>query len=198
MAPVHLYLSGDPDADQFLSEDSLALLIGMVLDQQVPLERAFSAPRDLRDRLGRPLDAGAIAAMDPDELAALFSQRPALHRFPASNAGRVQQLCQILVDDYGGDAARVWKDASSGTDLLQRVRALPGFGEQKAKIFVALLGKQLGVRPQGWKDVSRPFGDPGTHFSVADITSAESLKRVRAHKAELKAAAKAKEAPAAT
>src|SRR5271170_6175653 len=104
-----LYLSGDPEADQLLSEDSLALLIGMVLDQQVPLERAFSAPRDLRDRLGHPLDAGAIAAMDPDELVAAFSQRPALHRFPASNAGRVQQLCQILVSDYGGDAACVWK-----------------------------------------------------------------------------------------
>jgi uncharacterized HhH-GPD family protein len=187
-----LYLSGDPEADAFLSEDPLALLIGMVLDQQVPLERAFSSPRDLRDRLGGQLDAGAIAAMDPGELAEVFSQRPALHRFPASNAGRVQQLCQIIVSDYGGDAARVWEGASSGTDLLGRVRALPGFGEQKAKIFVALLGKQLGVRPPGWQEVSKPFGDKGTHYSVADITSKESLLRVRAHKAEIKAAAKAK------
>ena len=168
------------------------MLIGMVLDQQVPLERAFSSPRDLRDRLGGQLDAGAIAAMDPGELAEVFSQRPALHRFPASNAGRVQQLCQIIVSDYGGDAASVWEGASSGTDLLRRVRALPGFGEQKAKIFVALLGKQLGVRPSGWQEVSKPFGDKGTHSSVADITSKESLLRVRAHKAEIKAAAKAK------
>jgi uncharacterized HhH-GPD family protein len=187
-----LYLSGDPEADALLSEDPLALLIGMVLDQQVPLERAFSSPRDLRDRLGGQLDAGAIAAMGPAELAEIFSQRPALHRFPASNAGRVQQLCQIIVSDYGGDAARVWEGASSGTELLQRVRALPGFGEQKAKIFVALLGKQLGVRPPGWQEVSKPFGDKSTHYSVADITSKESLLRVRAHKAEMKAAAKAK------
>ncbi len=189
-----LYLSGDPEADAFLSEDPLALLIGMVLDQQVPLERAFSSPRDLRDRLGGQLDAGAIAAMDPAELAAVFSERPALHRFPASNAGRVQQLCQIIVDDYDGDAARVWEGASSGADLLRRVRALPGFGEQKAKIFVALLGKQLGVRPSGWQEVSKPFGDKGTHFSVADISSKESLLQVRAHKAQMKAAAKAKAA----
>jgi uncharacterized HhH-GPD family protein len=187
-----LYLSGDPEADAFLSEDPLALLIGMVLDQQVPLERAFSSPRDLRDRLGGQLDAGAIAAIDPAELAEVFSRRPALHRFPASNAGRVQQLCQIIVSDYDGDAARVWEGASSGTELLRRVRALPGFGEQKAKIFVALLGKQLGVRPPGWQEVSKPFGDKGTHYSVADITSKESLLRVRAHKAEIKAAAKSK------
>ena len=187
-----LYLSGDPEADAFLSEDPLALLIGMVLDQQVPLERAFSSPRDLRDRLGGQLDVGAIAAIDPAELAEVFSQRPALHRFPASNAGRVQQLCQIIVSDYDGDAARVWEGASSGTELLRRVRALPGFGEQKAKIFVALLGKQLGVRPPGWQEVSKPFGDKGTHYSVADITSKESLLRVRAHKAEIKAAAKSK------
>jgi uncharacterized HhH-GPD family protein len=187
-----LYLSGDPEADAFLSEDPLALLIGMVLDQQVPLERAFSSPRDLRDRLGGQLDAGAIAAIDPAELAEVFSRRPALHRFPASNAGRVQQLCQIIVSDYDRDAARVWEGASSGTELLRRVRALPGFGDQKAKIFVALLGKQLGVRPAGWQEVSKPFGDKGTHYSVADITSKESLLRVRAHKAEIKAAAKSK------
>ena len=191
-----LYLSGDPGADALLSEDPLALLIGMVLDQQVPLERAFSSPRDLRDRLGGQLDAGAIAAMDPAELAEVFSQRPALHRFPASNAGRVQQLCQIIVTEYGGDAASVWEGASSGTELLRRVRALPGFGEQKAKIFVALVGKQLGAHPTGWREVSNPFGDKGTHYSVADITSKESLLRVRAHKAEMKAAAKAKAAGA--
>lgn len=187
-----LHLSGDADADRLLSEDPLALLIGMVLDQQVPLERAFTSPRDLRDRLGGRLDAGAIAAMSPEDLAGVFSQRPALHRFPASNAGRVQQLCQIIARDYGGDAERVWSQASTGTELFRCVHALPGFGEQKAKIFIAFLGKQLGVRPPGWQEVSKPFGDPGSEYSIADITSAESLARVRAYKSQMKAAAKAK------
>jgi uncharacterized HhH-GPD family protein len=186
-----LHLSGDPQADQVISEDPLALLIGFVLDQQIPLERAFSSPRDLRHRLGGQLDAAGIADMAPDRLAALFSAPPALHRFPASNAERVQQLCRLIVEEYGGSAPRIWETASSGTELLRRVRALPGFGDQKAKIFVAFLGKQLRVRPPGWRDVSRPFGDPGSYFSVADITGPESLARVRAHKAEMKAAAKA-------
>ncbi|HTW09256.1 MAG TPA: HhH-GPD-type base excision DNA repair protein [Acidimicrobiales bacterium] len=192
-----LYLSGDDDADKFLSEDPLALLIGMVLDQQVPLERAFSSPRDLRDRLGGKLDAGAIAAMAPAKLGAAFSERPALHRFPISNAERVQQLCRIIVDEYGGDAAAVWTGAKTGAELFRRVRALPGFGDQKAKIFVALLGKQLGVKPSGWQAASKPFGDPGTTYSVADITGPGSLHAVRAYKAQLKAAAKAKAAAAA-
>jgi uncharacterized HhH-GPD family protein len=186
-----LHLSGDPQADQLLSEDPLALLIGMVLDQQVPLERAFTSPLDLQERLGGKLDAGEIASMDPGELAAIFAERPALHRFPASNAERVQQLCRIVVEDYGGEAAQIWEGASTGAELFRRVKALPGFGDQKAKIFVALLGKQLGVRPTGWQEASRPFGDPGTHLSVADITDAGSLARVRAHKAQVKAAAKA-------
>jgi uncharacterized HhH-GPD family protein len=186
-----LYLSGDPEADELLSQDPLALLIGMVLDQQIPLERAFSSPRDLRDRLGGRLDAGHIASMPPDQLAAVFAERPALHRFPASNAARVQQLCQILVDEYAGDAARVWAEAESGADLYRRVKALPGFGEQKAKIFVALLGKQLGVRPPGWEGASQPFSEAGSHFSVADITGPEALALVRAHKAQMKATAKA-------
>jgi len=192
-APMsQLRLSGDTEADRLLSEDPLALLIGMVLDQQIPLERAFTSPRDLRDRLGgAPLDAATIADMDPGKLVAAFAERPALHRFPASNAERVQQLCQLIVRDYDGRASRVWEGASSGAELLQRVKALPGFGEQKAKIFVALLGKQLGVRPAGWQEVSRPFGDPGVSYSVADIKDAESLARVRAHKAQLKAAANA-------
>ena len=185
-----LHLSGDPEADQLLSEDPLALIIGMVLDQQIPLERAFSSPRDLRERLGGQLKAAAIADMDPDKLAEVFSQRPALHRFPAANAQRVQQLCQIVLRDYGGDASRIWLGAQSGAELLKRVKLLPGFGEQKAKIFVALLGKQLGAQPAGWQDASHPFGDPGTSFSVADITGPESLARVRAHKAQMKAAAK--------
>ena len=189
-----LHLSGDPQADQLLSEDPFALLIGMVLDQQVPLERAFSSPRDLKERLGGKLDAGEIASMEPTKLAGIFSERPALHRFPASNSERVQQLSRIIVQDYGGEAARVWEGANSGTELLRRVKALPGFGEQKAKIFVALLAKQLDVRPPGWQEASRPFGDPGTTFSVADITDAGSLARVRAYKSQAKAAAKAAKA----
>jgi uncharacterized HhH-GPD family protein len=188
---VTLRLSGNPEADKLLSEDPLALLIGMVLDQQIPLEWAFAGPVELRNRLGHDLDAKELAEMDPETLAAAFSTRPALHRYPGSMAGRVQELCRMLVDRYDGRADAVWKGASSGIDLLTRVRDLPGFGEQKAKIFVALLGKQLGVTPTGWRDVSVPFGDPGTFRSVADITDPVSLDRVRAFKQEMKAKAKA-------
>lgn len=185
-----LYLSQNPDADRLLSQDPLALLIGMVLDQQVPLERAFSSPLDLQTRLGGRLDVGELAAMDPEKLAAVFSARPALHRFPAANAKRVQEMCRIVVDEYHGNAADVWEQATSGSELLRRVRALPGFGEQKARIFVGLLGKQLGVRPPGWQEAAGQFGESGTYLSVADIVDAESLGRVRAHKAQMKAAAK--------
>jgi uncharacterized HhH-GPD family protein len=195
MTPA-LQLSQDAEADRFLSEDPLALLIGMVLDQQIPLERAFKSPFDLRERLGHDLDAGELAAADPDALAAVFMERPALHRFPAANAKRVQALCQIIVDDYGGRAAGIWDDAPDGATLYKRVRALPGFGEQKARIFVGLLGKQLGVRPPGWEDAAGRFGQPGTYLSVADIVDSASLGRVRAHKAALKAAAKAGTTPA--
>ena len=191
MAAAKLALSGDLSADRLLSSDPLALLIGMVLDQQIPLERAFSAPKDLKDRLGGRLDVAEIASMDPDALAAVFSQRPALHRFPAANAARVQQLCRIVLDDYAGKAANVWKKASTGADLLARIKALPGFGEQKAQIFVGLLGKQLGVRPPGWAEAAGRFGQPGTYTSVADIVDPESLSKVRAYKQQLKAAAKA-------
>ncbi|HXQ74927.1 MAG TPA: HhH-GPD-type base excision DNA repair protein [Acidimicrobiales bacterium] len=185
-----LRLSGDPEADRLLSEDPLALLIGMVLDQQVPLEWAFAGPAELRRRLGHELDAKEIAWMDPEALAAAFSTKPALHRYPGSMAARVQELCRMLVDHYDGRADGVWRGAGSGTELLGRVRQLPGFGEQKAKIFVALLGKQFGVRPTGWQEVSVPFGDADTHRSVADITDADSLDRVRAFKQEMKARAK--------
>ena len=185
-----LHLSQNPPADQLISEDPLALLIGMVLDQQVPLERAFSAPLDLKTRLGGRLDADELASMDPDQLAAVFSARPALHRFPAANAKRVQELTRIVVDEYHGQAADIWNTATTGEELLRRVRALPGFGEQKARIFVGLLGKQLGVRPPGWEEAAARFGEPGTYFSVADIVDTESLGRVRAYKAQLKAAAK--------
>lgn len=190
MAAPKLALSGDPDADQLLASDPLALVIGMVLDQQIPLERAFSSPRDLKARLGGKLDPAEIAAMDPDQLAAVFSARPALHRFPAANAKRVQEVCRIVVDQYGGRAADIWNRAVDGGDLYKRVKALPGFGEQKARIFIGLLGKQLSLATPGWQEAAGPFGRPGTYLSVADIVDSESLGRVRAYKQSLKAQAK--------
>jgi uncharacterized HhH-GPD family protein len=186
-----LHLSQDPDADRLLSDDPLALLIGMVLDQQVPLERAFAAPLLLSQRLGRPVDATYLAAMDPDALVEAFVARPALHRFPAANAKRVQQLSQLIVERYDGDPTGIWRDVPDGDELLRRIRELPGFGEQKARIFVGLLGKQLGVRPDGWEAAAGRFGLRGTYFSVADIVDQASLGRVRAYKQQLKAAAKA-------
>jgi uncharacterized HhH-GPD family protein len=181
-----------PEANALLTRSPLALLIAMLLDQQVPLERAFSAPYDMAGRLGHEPQAPELADYDPGALAAVFAERPALHRYPKSMAARVQALCQLIVDRYDGEAARVWNDAADGSDLLKRVSELPGFGPQKAKIFVALLGKQLGVRPPGWREAAGQFGDPHTYYSVADISDDESLSRVRAYKQQLKAAAKAK------
>jgi uncharacterized HhH-GPD family protein len=194
MARIALHITGDPEADRVISRDPLALLIGMVLDQQVTIEKAFSSPADLLDRLGGdgPLDAAAIAAMEPDELAAVFRERPALHRYPGSMAGRVQAVCRAVADDYGNKADAIWKGVRSGEELLGRLRALPGFGEQKAKIFAALLGKQLGVCPEGWREVTTPYGDAGSSLSVADITDPESLAKVRATKKAMKAKAKAR------
>ena len=189
---MSLYLTGDEAADDLLSTDPLALLIGMVLDQQIPLERAFRSPFDLQERLGGTLDVAAIASMDPDRLAEVFSTRPALHRFPKSMARRVQEVCSLIVDDYGGDAAAIWTTAADGKQLLANVKALPGFGEQKARIFVALLGKQLGVRPTGWERAASPFGESGSFRSVADIDSPEALAKVRQYKQRAKAKAKAK------
>lgn len=191
MARPSLALSQDPAADKLLAKDPLALLIGMVLDQQVPLEWAFKAPLLLKERLGGGLDVGEIAAMDPDELIEVFCRRPALHRFPAANAKRVQALCRIVVEEYGGRADRIWKKASDGAELLARVKALPGFGEQKARIFVALLGKQMGVQPLGWEDAAGEFGRAGSFMSIADIDGPDSLGRVRKYKQDKKAAAKA-------
>lgn len=188
----------EPDANALLSRDPLALLIAMLLDQQVPLERAFSAPYDLARRLGHEPTAQELAGSDPEVLAAVFAERPALHRYPKSMAARVQALCQLLVARYDGDAGRVWGDATDGQDLRRRVAELPGFGAQKAQIFVALLGKQLGVQPAGWREAAGAFGQPGSFCSVADITDDESLGRVRAYKQQLKAAAKAKSGAAAT
>jgi uncharacterized HhH-GPD family protein len=189
-----IHVTGDDAVDQLLTDDPLALLIAMVLDQQVPLERAFRSPFDLQERMGGQLDVAVLASMDPDALAALFSQKPALHRFPKSMAGRVQEVCAVIVDSYGGDAAAIWTSAADGKQLLANVKALPWFGEQKARIFVGLLGKQLGVRPPGWEKAAAPFGDTGTFRSVADIDSPEALIKVRQYKQKMKAEAKAKAA----
>jgi uncharacterized HhH-GPD family protein len=181
----------EPEANELLNRSPLALLVGMLLDQQVPLERAFSAPLDLVRRLGHEPTAAELADFDPDGLATIFSERPALHRYPKAMAARVQDLARIIVEEYDGDTARLWQSAGSGAELLKRVAALPGFGAQKAQIFVALLGKQLGVHPPGWREAAGRFGAEGSHLSVADITDTESLAQVRSYKQQLKAAAKA-------
>ena len=186
-----LAVTGDPDADALLVSDPLALLIGMLLDQQVPMEWAFRGPSTLKLRLGGNLDAPAIAAMPVDDVVAVFSAKPALHRFPGAMAKRTHALCTHLVDHYGGDAANVWKDAASGAELLDRLSALPGYGLEKAKIFLALLAKRLGVRPPGWEAAAAPFSD-STPRSVADIDSPESLARVREWKRAQKAKGKTK------
>ncbi|HEY8472954.1 MAG TPA: HhH-GPD-type base excision DNA repair protein [Natronosporangium sp.] len=187
-----LYLSTEPEADALLASDPLALLIGMLLDQQFPLERAFVAPYRLAERMGTTrLDAATIADYDPAALAAIFAKPPALHRFHGAMAARTQQLCRVIADEYGGDAAAVWRGAATGAELLKRVGKLPGFGKQKAQIFVALLGKQFGVQPEGWRAAAGVYGEEGSYRSVADITDAASLARVRDYKQQLKAAAKA-------
>ena len=194
MAAATLHLAQNAEADAFLSEDPLALLIGMVLDQQVPLEWAFTAPLLLKERLGRDLDAADISAMDPEALAAVFAQRPALHRYPGSMAKRVQELARQLVKDYDGRAEGVWETAKTGEQLYRQVRNLAGFGEQKARIFVALLGKQLGVQPRGWREQAGDYGKDNVYMSVADIVDGPSLTKVREYKQQLKAAAKAAKA----
>lgn len=191
MAPPTLRLAQDPDADALLASNPLALLVGMLLDQQFPLEWAFRAPYRLAGRMERTsLDAGEIAAYDPEAFVKLMAGPPALHRYPASMAGRVQALCRHVAERYGGDAAALWHTAESGQELLRRLRALPGFGEQKARIFVALLGKQLGVRPAGWREAAGPYGEDGARRSAADVTDADSLAEVRAFKQAAKRAAK--------
>jgi uncharacterized HhH-GPD family protein len=192
---VPIAMPVEPEANELLSRDPLALLIGMVLDQQVPLERAFSAPLDLARRLGHEPTAAELADFDPEALAGLFSARPALHRYPKAMAGRVQELSRLMMDSYDGQPERLWSTAQTGAELLKRVSALPGFGKQKAQIFVALLGKQLEVRPPGWREAAGAFGSQDSHLSVADITGAESLAKVRSYKQGLKAAAKAARTP---
>ncbi|RAN97035.1 hypothetical protein ONO23_05421 [Micromonospora noduli] len=187
-----LVLPIDPEANRLLERSPLALLVGMVLDQQVPMEKAFSSPYVLQQRLGHELDAAELAGYDPEALVALFAEPPALHRFPKAMAVRVQEVCQVLVERYDGDAALLWAEVADGPELLRRVAALPGFGKQKAQIFVALLGKRFGVTPQDWRKAAGDYGDPGAYRSVADVTDADSLRRVREFKQQMKAAAKAK------
>ncbi|MFF9274218.1 HhH-GPD-type base excision DNA repair protein [Streptomyces griseosporeus] len=192
---VTLHLAQDPAADELLGRSPLAALVGMLLDQQIPMEWAFKGPRTIADRMGADdLDAHDIAAQDPEAFAALLSEKPAVHRYPGSMAKRIQQLCQYLVEHYDGNAELVWKGVDDGRELLRRLEGLPGFGKQKAQIFLALLGKQLGVRPAGWREAAGSYGDPDSYRSIADITGPDSLTKVRAHKQEMKAAAKAAKA----
>ena len=187
---MSLHITDDVDADRLLTENPLALLIGMLLDQQIAMETAFTGPAKIRERAGS-VDAAAIAGYDPEEFVEVFRQSPAVHRFPGSMAARVQTLCQTLVDDWGGDASAIWTSGDpDGPTVLKRLKALPGFGEQKAKIFLALLGKQYGFTGDGWRAAAGSYGDEGSFRSVADIVSPESLVKVREHKRAAKAAAK--------
>lgn len=185
-----LHITGDTDADRLLTDDPLALLIGMLLDQQVAMETAFAGPLKIRERVGS-VDAATLASYDPDALVEVFKETPAVHRYPGSMAGRVQSLCTAIEQEWGGDAAAIWtKDDPDGPTVLKRLKALPGFGEQKAKIFLALLGKQYGFTGAGWREAAGAYGEEGSFRSVADIVSPESLAKVREHKRAMKAAAK--------
>jgi uncharacterized HhH-GPD family protein len=190
MGNAPLRLTGDPEADQLLTTDDNALLIGMVLDQQVPMEKAFSGPLVIAQRMGGTLDVAKIAAMSEDEFVALCSQRPAIHRFPAAMAKRIQQVCQVLTEEYDGQAANIWKDAQSGDELKAKLARLPGFGADKAAIFTAVLGKLRGVTPDGWRTAAGYYGEPDTFRSVADIVDDDSLQKVRETKKSVKAAKK--------
>ncbi len=186
----NLQIAQDEQADRLLADSPLALLLGMLLDQQIPMEKAFKGPYVLQERTGGQLSAADLA--ERDDLAELFGQTPAVHRFPGSMAGRVQELCRALVADYDGRAEAVWEDVADGTELLRRMKALPGFGTQKAQIFLALLGKQYGVRPRGWREAAGAYGEDGVTKSVADVTGPDSLLKVRAFKQAAKAEAKKK------
>ena len=184
-----IQITGDPAADKVLDDSSFALLIGMMLDQQYPMEHAFRGPAKVLDRLGT-FEPHAIATADPEEFAAMASTPPAIHRFPGSMAARLQELAALVEARYDGDVTRLWTEAATGKELFARVQELPGFGKQKAQIFVALLAKQLGVRPEGWEAVAGDYALEG-HRSVADVVDADSLMKVRAYKQEKKAASKA-------
>jgi len=184
-----IHITGDEHADQVLTDSPFALLCGMLLDQQFPMERAFAGPAKVLDRFGS-LEPSAIAAAEPEQFASLCSEPPAVHRFPGSMAGRLQAVAQIVTEQYEGAAERIWTEAADAEELLKRITALPGFGKQKAQIFVALLAKQLGVRPQGWESVVGDYGQEG-YRSVADVVDEESLGKVRAYKKDKKATARA-------
>jgi uncharacterized HhH-GPD family protein len=183
-------IAQDPHADEVLSGSSFALLVGMLLDQQYPMEHAFRGPAKILDRFGS-LDPAAIAAAEPEEFASLCSTPPAIHRYPGSMAARVQALATVVVEEYDGHAERLWQEAGSGKELLRRLQALPGYGKQKAQIFTALVGKQLGVRPSGWEQAAGDYAETGSYRSVADVVDGTSLEKVRSFKKEKKAAAKA-------
>jgi uncharacterized HhH-GPD family protein len=186
-----LHITADDAADTLLSSDPLALMIGMLLDQQIPMETAFTGPAKIAARISN-FDAESIADYDPDAMVEIFRTPPAVHRFPGSMAARVQSLCRAIVDDWGGDASAIWtSDDPDGAEILRRLKTLPGFGEQKAKIFLALLGKQYGCDAAGWREASAPYGEAGSYRSVADIVDPDSLARVRETKKAAKAAAKA-------
>lgn len=187
-----LYITGDHEADGLLNTDPFALLVGMLLDQQIPMEWAFAGPAKLKERLGGKVDPATIAAMDPEEFTALVKGPPALHRFPGSMAKRIQDLASYIVEHYDGDAANIWREVESGDELLSRLRKLPGYGDEKAKIFTALLAKRFGVAPTGWHEAAAPFSDE-TPRSVADIDGPETLAKVREWKKARKAAGKAKQ-----
>jgi uncharacterized HhH-GPD family protein len=189
-----IQITGDPHADEVLSASPFALLVGMMLDQQYPMEHAFRGPAKVLDRLGS-IEPAVIAAADPEEFRALCSIPPAIHRFPGSMAARLQELAALVEERYDGDTERLWTEATSGSDLVKRVMALPGFGRQKAQIFTALLAKQLGVRPADWEQAVGDYALEG-YRSVADVVDPASLQKVRAHKQELKAAAKARQVSA--
>ena len=190
MSNAPIWLTGDPAADQLLTEDDNALLIGMVLDQQVPMEKAFIGPLVIAQRMGGKLDVAAIAATPEDEFVALCSRPPAIHRFPAAMAKRVRQLCQVLTEEYDGEAGNIWRDAKSGDEVNKALRSLPGFGEDKAAIFTAVLGKRRGITPPGWREAAGGYGEEGSYRSVGDIVDGESLARVRETKRAVKAAKK--------
>ncbi len=189
---ARLRIAQDEHADDVLSQDPFALLVGMLLDQQFPMERAFAGPAKILDRSGT-LAPDRIAAADPEEFTALCAQPPAVHRFPGSMAGRVQALAQAVATTYDGDARRLWEEAATGEELLSRLTALPGFGQQKARIFVALLGKQLGVRPPGWQEAAGAYAEEGSYRSVADVVDEDSLARVRTFKKQAKQAKRAEQ-----
>lgn len=185
-----LSLPIEPEATKLLHDNPLALLFGMLLDQQQPMEKAFTGPYVLKQRLGRDLDARELAAFDPAELETVFATPPAIHRFPRAFAKRTQEMCQLIVDRYDGDAAKLWTEAKDGRDAVARIGQLPGFGKQKSQIFVALLAKQFGVQPEGWREATGAYGEEGSLRSVADITDEGSLAKVREYKKAMKAAAK--------